>query len=81
MVSISKRVSIFIFHSFQHPRFVKGKRDLASKITCALRNDKEVRLNSKPPSLAGVEKFIQAKVMAAVEGRSEKIISGVEANT
>jgi hypothetical protein len=52
---------------FQHPQFIKNKRDLASKITCAVRGerDKDLRASTKPPSLAGVEKFIHAKVIAA----------------
>ncbi len=52
---------------FHHPQFQKNKRELAGKITCAPRGDKEKehRSNIKPPSLAGVEKFIRAKVVAA----------------
>lgn len=52
---------------FHHPQFQRNKRDLASKITCAPRGekDKDTRSNIKPPSLAGVEKFIRAKVVAA----------------
>lgn len=52
---------------FHHPQFQRNKRELASKITCAPRGekDKDTRSNIKPPSLAGVEKFIRAKVVAA----------------
>ena len=56
---------------FHHPQFQKNKKDLASKIVCASRSDKdamgarEPKSNSKPPSLAGVEKFIRAKVLSA----------------
>jgi len=52
---------------FHHPLFQKGRRDLASKIFCAAK-DKETKLHSrydKPPSLAGVEKFIRARAVAA----------------
>eukprot|EP00977_Amphora_coffeiformis_P018682 scaffold6647_cov166-Amphora_coffeaeformis.AAC.9 len=55
---------------FHHPLFQRGRRDLASKITCTPR-DKEGNLktphrNMKPPSLAGVERFIRQKADAAV---------------
>ena len=57
----------------QHPQFIKGKRDLASRITCAVRGekDKDLRAHSKPPSLAGVEKFIHAKVIAAAKAAAK----------
>jgi len=45
---------------------------MAGKISCAPRGDKEkeIKTNSKPPSLAGVEKFIRAKVVAAAASAS-----------
>jgi hypothetical protein len=52
---------------FHHPQFQRNKRDLAGKIT-STRGDKDalpIKTNVKPPSLAGVEKFIRAKVVAA----------------
>lgn len=55
---------------FHHPLFQKGRRDLASKITCTPRdkdgNLKTPHRNMKPPSLAGVERFIRQKADAAV---------------
>jgi hypothetical protein len=54
---------------FHHPQFQRNRKEMAAKISCAPRaGDKEKPLNSgnsKPPSLAGVEKFIKAKVVAA----------------
>jgi hypothetical protein len=54
---------------FHHPQFQRNRKEMAGKISCAPRaGDKESRPNSgnsKPPSLAGVEKFIKAKVVAA----------------
>ena len=38
---------------------------MASKITCTVRNGKDLKGSAKPPSLAGVEKYIRAKVVAA----------------
>jgi hypothetical protein len=53
---------------FHHPQFQKNKRDLAGKIV-SIRGEKDnlpiFKSNVKPPSLAGVEKFIRAKVVAA----------------
>ena len=55
---------------FHHPLFQRGRRDLASKITCTPRdkdgNLKTPHRNMKPPSLAGVERFIRQKADAAV---------------
>jgi hypothetical protein len=55
---------------FHHPLFQKGRKDLASKITCTPRdkdgNLKTPHRNMKPPSLAGVERFIRQKADAAV---------------
>lgn len=56
---------------FHHPMFQRNKKDMASKITCTPRetaNDKtgkRMGRNDKPPSLAGVEKFIRTKMSAA----------------
>jgi hypothetical protein len=56
---------------FHHPQFQRNRKEMAGKITCAPRGDKDKidrpssERNSKPPSLAGVEKFIRAKVVAA----------------
>lgn len=57
---------------FHHPLFQRNRRDLAARITCTPR-DKDGKIqgvaigrNDKPPSLAGVEKFIRAKATAAV---------------
>jgi len=55
---------------FHHPLFQKGRRDLASKITCAGRDkDQPVKGGrfDKPPSLAGVERFIRARAVAAAQ--------------
>lgn len=57
---------------FHHPMFQRGRRDLASRISCTPR-DKDGKLTassyqgrgSKPPSLAGVERFIRARVAEA----------------
>jgi hypothetical protein len=57
---------------FHHPLFQKNRAELVTTIVCAPRSDKDERnpgpgsLN-KPPSLAGVEKFIRAKVVAATK--------------
>ena len=56
---------------FHHPMFQRNRKELAAKITCTPRGDKDKPdrpasdRNVKPPSLAGVEKFIRAKVVAA----------------
>jgi hypothetical protein len=55
---------------FHHPMFQRNRKEMCAKITCAPRGDKDKDRNSseravKPPSLAGVEKFIRAKVVAA----------------
>jgi hypothetical protein len=55
---------------FHHPMFQRNRREMCAKITCAPRGYKDRDRNSseraaKPPSLAGVEKFIRAKVVAA----------------
>jgi hypothetical protein len=53
---------------FHHPQFQRNRKEMATKISCATRagdKDRPVSGNSKPPSLAGVEKFIKAKVVAA----------------
>ena len=58
---------------FHHPFFQRNRQELAAKITCTPRGEKEKperpteknERGQKPPSLAGVEKFIRAKVVAA----------------
>lgn len=51
---------------FHHPFFQKGRKDLAAKINCTPREkDTSMKGAGKPPSLAGVEKFIRAKAAAA----------------
>jgi hypothetical protein len=56
---------------FHHPAFQRNRKEMAAKISCTPRGDKDKpdRMSSdrnvKPPSLAGVEKFIRAKVVAA----------------
>lgn len=55
---------------FHHPQFQRNKKETSAKIICAVRaakdsKDKPKERNPKPPSLAGVEKFIRAKVVAA----------------
>jgi hypothetical protein len=56
---------------FHHPTFQRNRKELAAKISCQPRGDKDKpdrassERNVKPPSLAGVEKFIRAKVVAA----------------
>jgi hypothetical protein len=56
---------------FHHPMFQRNRKEMAAKISCAPRQgDKDKPEHqrhpaSKPPSLAGVERFIRAKVVAA----------------
>lgn len=51
---------------FHHPLFQKGRKDLASKIICTPRDKDSLKGSpyGKPPSLAGVERFIRAKAAA-----------------
>jgi hypothetical protein len=54
---------------FHHPLFQNGRMDLVSKLSCAPR-EKERAMRGmargwKPPSLAGVERFVRAKAEAA----------------
>lgn len=53
---------------FHHPLFQKGRIDLAAKVNCGPREKdgtiKGVGSGGKPPSLAGVERFIRAKTVA-----------------
>lgn len=62
---------------FHHPLFQRNRRDLASRITCTPRdkdgNVKGAGRHDKPPSLAGVEKFIRAKAAAAAAVASTKL--------
>ena len=48
---------------FHHPLFQRNKKEMAGKITCTPRGEKDKERSServlKPPSLAGVEKFIK----------------------
>lgn len=55
---------------FHHPMFQRDKADLVQKITSTPRGrgDKQ---RTKPPSLVGVEQFIQSKVAAAKESCKE----------
>jgi hypothetical protein len=66
---------------FHHPLFQRHRPDLAAKVACNPRGDKDnkperptvtanERAGQRPPSLAGVEKFIRAKVVAAAGGAS-----------
>lgn len=57
---------------FHHPLFQNGRKDLVSKISCAPQvKEAQFRKNryrmEKPPSLAGVERFIRAKAEAAAK--------------
>jgi hypothetical protein len=66
---------------FHHPLFQKGRRDLASKINCTSR-DKEPQLIKggrfdKPPSLAGVERFIRARAVAAAKAAQQAGAAGL----
>eukprot|EP00934_Nitzschia_sp_Nitz4_P002761 Nitzschia sp. Nitz4//scaffold1_size375055//54875//56551//NITZ4_000221-RA/size375055-augustus-gene-0.706-mRNA-1//-1//CDS//3329540880//2751//frame0 len=56
---------------FHHPQFQRNKIELAAKITSLTKNskNKDTRSKSKPPSLAGVEKFVNTQ--AAVSQVSE----------
>jgi hypothetical protein len=49
---------------------------MASKITCAARGerDRDLRANMKPPSLAGVEKFIHSKMPSVSENAGENLL-------
>lgn len=63
---------------FHHPMFQRSKKEMAGKIHCTPRDAKEKERSSerlvKPPSLAGVEKFIRAKVSQVLGGtRHEEI--------
>jgi hypothetical protein len=60
---------------FHHPMFQRNRKEMAGKMTCAPRGDKEKdrlaeRLH-KPPSLAGVEKFIKAKFRQGIGGTTQ----------
>ena len=70
---------------FHHPQFQRNKRDLAGKIVSAReRLEKEgkepPRSHSKPPSLAGVEKFIRAKVVTAAVTSAATVEDRVQLN-
>lgn len=58
---------------FHHPLFQKNRSELVTKIVCTPRGNKDDKIKcgpnslNKPPSLAGVEKFIRAKVVAAAK--------------
>ncbi len=49
---------------------------MASKINCAARGerDRDLKANMKPPSLAGVEKFIHSKVVSVSENAEENLL-------
>ena len=66
---------------FHHPGFQKNRKEMAGRIVCAPRGDKdkhEKLTNAKPPSLAGVEKFIRAKVASAAANAEQKLLMGAE---
>jgi hypothetical protein len=61
--------------------FQKKNRDMASKIICSPRgengNHDRSLSSAKPPSLAGVEKFIRAKVVGAAAGSAAPNVEGL----
>lgn len=73
---------------FHHPLFQKNRRDLSAKITCAslkdairstqastIASDFPKHAKEKPPSLAGVERYIKAKSTSDEFDSSEKQLS------
>jgi hypothetical protein len=63
---------------FHHPLFQRNRKDLVGKLNCVPRGEKDhkdhaypIKMASKPPSLAGVEKFIRAKVVASAASSGE----------
>jgi hypothetical protein len=73
---------------FYHPLFQKKQKDLASTIHCLSRTgDKTAshqtfanRIASKPPSLAGVEKFIKTKIASATASETTTAFPAVAAD-
>ncbi|KAL3940460.1 MAG: hypothetical protein SGBAC_005000 [Bacillariaceae sp.] len=65
---------------FHHPQFQRNKREMAGKIVCVPRDSKEKASDRivKPPSLAGVEKYIKAKVNQVVGGTRHDGMGGVD---
>jgi HSF-type DNA-binding len=61
---------------FHHPFFQNGRLDLAAKLNCAPREKDGTIMcvigGGKPPSLAGVERFIRAKAAAAAAAAAQK---------
>mmetsp|Transcript_4100 Transcript_4100/g.9540 ORF Transcript_4100/g.9540 Transcript_4100/m.9540 type:complete len:170 (+) Transcript_4100:230-739(+) len=55
---------------FHHPQFQRNKKEMAGKMVCVPKDSKEKASDRiiKPPSLAGVEKYIKAKVDQVVGG-------------
>jgi hypothetical protein len=61
---------------FHHPLFQRGRLDLVSKLACTPRERdgtiKGVGRGWKPPSLAGVERFVRAKTEVAAASKTVK---------
>lgn len=62
---------------FCHPLFQRSRKDMVAKMACSPRDKNgfcksAIGRDEKPPSLAGVEKFIRAKIAAATATASTK---------
>ena len=63
--------------------FQRNRKEMAGKIVCAPRGDKDKPEppprsgKGNPPSLAGVEKFIRAKVVAAAASAAANAEDGI----
>jgi hypothetical protein len=71
---------------FHHPLFQKSRKDLSARIVCTPRdkdsnNSKGNARFEKPPSLAGVERFIRAKAAAAAANKKNSPSPGDQQTT